>query len=675
MDLDVLILVPFEDPVPSTLTDPTMRRSTGAHFAMPIVKAVAELEEFIGQSLRLINSDGETVIGGEPVGTYAKRSISAVTLVSAAERAGLSWEAIDPGLKGLDYWRKTLSRWREKRPRCVALCTTFILSTEFLKTLVSIIRQALPDAKLLVGGYYYATNAKQFLTLDADVMCIGEGEVRFPQIVQTIRDGSSLEGIPGLYIRHGDGSLVFTGHAEPLVLDELEPPNWDLAPRIEPQLRADQPLQYGFETQRGCVFKCQFCTYRTLALPNIMSPEKAIERIFAMTSRKPHGSKSYMLLLDATATYPLDRFETLMKLAIQRGGFPCPIEIYARVNDITEHNAELMAKAGVARIFVGQESGDQRILTAMKKGTHVSRVRPAMAALAKWDISVLMSFIYGFPGETRETIQNTRNLITSLNVGLEDRLPVLLVDVYPFFNQDLSAVKHEHTSLQDAGEFGYQGTFDAKLASEEVLATVMAVSRVPSAPVFSMFLEMAGIRPEVLPLLKSRYKIHRWVKAMERGISIFLEADLDGKRPNLAELRRVASELRSSLPSLSPIERLKMGGITRGKAAFARTLYKQIRAEEERGIGWATRLIVGAMAYNDLGRVDAAVEGIRKGGYPTPAPSRHVDTQAGEANVTKLASSLITHSVEAPLRFMKEGKFQQRVREARKLPIVDPTTS
>jgi len=671
MDLDVLILVPFEDALPSTLTVPGLRQSLGAHFAMPIGTAVAELEAFVGQPLRLTNETGETLIGGERVGTFAKRSISAVTLASVAEHAGLSWEAIDPGLQGLDYWRKTLHPWRKKRPRCVALCTTFILGAEYLKTLVSLIRQALPDSKLLVGGYYYATNAKQFLGIDADVMCVGEGEVRFPQIVQAIRDGRPLDGIPGLYIRRGDGSLVFTGNAEPLVLDDVQPPNWGVAPRIQPPLPVDQPLQYGFETQRGCVFKCQFCTYRTLALPNIMNPETAIDRIFAMTREHPKGSKSYMLLLDATATFPMDRFETMMKLAIQRGGFPCPIEIYARVNDINEHNAELMAKAGVARIFVGQESGDQRMLTAMKKGTHVSRVRPALTALAKWDISVLMSFIYGFPGETTESIQNTRNLITSLNVGFEDRPPALLVDVYPFWSQDLSAVKHTQASLKKTEGSPQEGAFDVKRASEEILATIIAASREPSAPAFSMHLEMTGIRPEILPLLENRYKIHRWLKTMERGIAIFLEADLDGKRPDLAKLRSVANELRSDLPSLSAFERFKLGGTARSKAAVTRHLFKEIRAEEGRGVGWLTRLTVGAIAYNDQGRMGAAVEGLRQGSYPVPAPSRTLGTEADAANVENLADSLITRSVEAPLRFLKEGKVQHLVREARKLPIVD----
>ena len=124
-------------------------------------------------------------------------------------------------------------------------------------------------------------------------------------------------------------------------MDEVEPTNWSVAQRIDPPLRGDEPFQYGFETQRGCVFKCQFCTYRTLALPNIMRPEHAIERIFAIAGNRSQSEKGYMLLLDSTATFPLDRFETLMKLAIDRGGFPCPIELYARVNDITEHTAEL----------------------------------------------------------------------------------------------------------------------------------------------------------------------------------------------------------------------------------------------------------------------------------------------------------------------------------------------
>ena len=117
-----------------------------------------------------------------------------------------------------------------------------------------------------MGGYYYATNVKEFLRLDADVLCVGEGEVRLPQIVQRLVAGQSVSNIPGLYLPDAEGVLRHTGHVEPLDLQSLSRPNWDLSGQIDPPINLERAtIEFGVETQRGCIFKCEFCNYRTLA--------------------------------------------------------------------------------------------------------------------------------------------------------------------------------------------------------------------------------------------------------------------------------------------------------------------------------------------------------------------------------------------------------------------------
>src|SRR6185436_19759147 len=85
-------------------------------------------------------------------------------------------------------------------------------------------------------GLFYATSSKEFLSLDADILCVGEGEVRIVSITEAVRDGRSLDGIPGLYIRDGSGRLRYTGDAEPLDLDGLPLPDWSLSTQMDPPL-------------------------------------------------------------------------------------------------------------------------------------------------------------------------------------------------------------------------------------------------------------------------------------------------------------------------------------------------------------------------------------------------------------------------------------------------------
>ena len=91
-----------------------------------------------------------------------------------------------------------------------------------------------------------------------------------------------------------------------------------------------------------------------------------------------------------------------------------------------------MARAGVKMLFVGQESGDQRMLDIMRKGTKLVQVRPAIEALAKHGVSAQFGFIHGYPGETGESIANSRRLLATLNDGFEDRPVALMYAVTPF---------------------------------------------------------------------------------------------------------------------------------------------------------------------------------------------------------------------------------------------------
>src|SRR5439155_1440952 len=130
------------------------------------------------------------------------------TLATHLERACLSWQVVDPGMRELSWWRERFIKARDRYTRAVGICTTFLLCEQWFDALCGMVREILPESKLIIGGYYYAINARKFLSFNADVFCVGEGEVRLPKIVEAIRDHRSLDHIPGLYVRKSDGTLT-----------------------------------------------------------------------------------------------------------------------------------------------------------------------------------------------------------------------------------------------------------------------------------------------------------------------------------------------------------------------------------------------------------------------------------------------------------------------------------
>jgi hypothetical protein len=147
---DVAVLVPFEQ-LPGSWTDPVVR-SELAPARLVAVRASHKVAELLG------------VAEAAPF-PATHRSLTSIALATSLERAGLRWRVIDPGAISLGDWRRWLERLRTDPPRAVAISSTFIVDGYWLATLCELARRALPESRVVVGGYYYATDARKFLSV------------------------------------------------------------------------------------------------------------------------------------------------------------------------------------------------------------------------------------------------------------------------------------------------------------------------------------------------------------------------------------------------------------------------------------------------------------------------------------------------------------------------------
>lgn len=546
------------------------------------------------------------------------------------------------------------------------------MSSVWIRGLLAIVRRTWPQTKIILGGYYYATDAKDFLSMDADVFFVGEGEARYPQVVRRLAEGASLETIPGLYLPRPEGGLRYTGRTEPIDLSTMPAVDWGLSGRIDPPVDIERDkLELGLETQRGCVFKCGFCTFRTLTSPNVMSTEVAAQRILEL------GAVRYasIMLADATASYPHDRWEALLTELVARGGSPHPIWSYARVSDLPDKTVELMARAGVKQVFIGQESGDQRVLNLMKKGTNIRQMKPAIAALAKHHISAIFAFIHGYPGETPETIQTTRDALLTLNDGHEQRPPVLLYTISPFHLQDMAAAAQSSAVVEDGDHFldYHFGRFTPELLIDECLTTIMAASRIPHAPAYIGFLgrEQSTSYGMILGNHPHPHQVFRWLKAFERGTAIFLEQKLEGKRPDLAELRTIKATLGSYYGEVHRDGGRAAGLRARAKSAIVGRITRELRAEPSQGVGLVTRALAAMTAFEITQQAREVVKAFKTGAIELPKPA-HCQGGGIDTDLADMAKIIVSEGIErgrAPLKIVDaQGVVALRRRSAEPPP-------
>lgn len=617
--LDVVVLVPFENQ-PASWVDPTVRAAF-APTRLVAIRARDRLTELIGMA-----PESEAA-------PSAHRSLTAVALATSLEHAGLGWRVIDPGPIPLSDWRRRLEALRAFRPRVVAISSTFVIDGFWLGALCELVRRTLPEARLAVGGYYYATDAKQFLSIDADVLCVGEGERRIVDIVKAFRDGASLRGIRGVYVRDERGRLAYTGDADPLRIDELPLPDWSLSAKIDPPVHPDlTPIDYGVETQRGCIFKCEFCTFRTLAAPVQGSVEHAVRAI--RNAVRPGGGTIFVV--DATGTSPRDRWRRILERLVEEGASPVPISVYARVSDLDDDVCALMAKAGVQSVRIGQESGDQRLLNEMRKGTRVDQIAPAIAALGRHGISASIYFFYGFPGENEESLGATRRLLCGINDGHE-RAPVVHgISIGLFDLQNLAAVQQRDSLKGIRHRFGWEGLeVSPARAAQAALETYLELSRIPHAPwtAFGVIGDIWSLYDQDA-IMGDPLAYFRWAKLLDHGIGLFVEEELAGKRPSAAALRSLRERILAGVAKRrAPLGAL---GAIRMRARH-RATWQLLEewARGGRGIGPLTRLALGLEVGRTTGRLGDACEAAFTGKYPalgfvdSEECARESDTAAG----------------------------------------------
>jgi hypothetical protein len=599
--LDVALLVPMQSR-PSIWSDAGMRAGLSAT-QLVTVRARDRFVEYLGANMSI---DSAPHVG-------AHRSLTAISLATSLEHAGLRWHAIDPGWLSLEGWRQKLEALRADPPRLVALSTTFITDGLWVASLCALVRRILPAARLAVGGYYYATDAKFFLSLDADVFCIGEGERRIVDITRAVRDGRSLAEIPGLYLRGTDGRLTYTGDVEPIPFEELPVPDWSLATRMDPHVDPErEAIDYPTETQRGCIFKCEFCTFRTLAAPVLGSVQHAVARIGATTSR-PHGSVS---LIDATATYPRERFRRILEHLLETTRPGLPISLYARVTDLDDEVCGLMARAGVRFARIGQESGDQRVLNLMRKGTRVEQVAPAIASLGRHGINALVFMIYGFPGESEESLAATRRLLRTINDGHESSPVVHAVRIGLFDHQDFAGVHQREGAGARRFDWTSLAVSPAR-AAEVALETYVELSRIPHAPYTGFdsaawFWQFFGHTEAI----HHDAAFFRWAKALDRGIGMFVEEELYGVRPDRRELASLRERVLAGLPE--PLRRTSAARrvLVRAKNRATWRLIAEWTRERDAGVGPLTRIALGLDVARTTGSPVHALHAVRRGRYP-----------------------------------------------------------
>jgi len=262
-----------------------------------------------------------------------------------------------------------------------------------------IAKRILPEANIVFGGigatFLWEHLLRHFKEIDFAVL--GEGEYSFLSLIQCIEKGDSegIKKIKGIAFRDGT-RIVKTEKAEEIQnLDELPTPS----------------KYFDFQhlsSSRGCPANCTFCGSPQFWGRKVRfhSPEYFVEQLEQLYRR----GITFFYISDDTFTMRKDRVIEICK-KINEKDLKITWFSISRVNFVDEEMLYWMRRAGCIQISYGVESGSEKVRNVLNKNIRTDDIRRAFSLTTKYGILSRAYFIYGAPGESHETVQETIDLI------------------------------------------------------------------------------------------------------------------------------------------------------------------------------------------------------------------------------------------------------------------------
>ena len=264
--------------------------------------------------------------------------------------------------------------------------------------------------KTVVGGPEPGAYVHEYLAAGADVVVIGEGEMTLEELVPALQSRAvgDLCSIDGIAFRAADGSVVRTKPREQIKDIDAQP--WPARELIDLSRYVDVWRQHhgmgsvSLITARGCPYHCRWCSHEVFGKTHRRrKPNSVADELEWLIDR--YRPEMAWMADDVFTIHHGWLFQYAAEL--KRRGVKLPFECISRADRLNLQVVETLAEMGCFRVWIGSESGSQRILDAMERGVTVEQVQTAVALCRSVGIQTGMFLMWGYEGEELSDIEAT----------------------------------------------------------------------------------------------------------------------------------------------------------------------------------------------------------------------------------------------------------------------------
>jgi radical SAM superfamily enzyme YgiQ (UPF0313 family) len=364
--------------------------------------------------------------------------------------------------------RKYLFDTLERTGPDVVLVTLSIYNLAlYTRKLLAEIREACPGALLVAGGIYSTMHPEEILADGhADVVVRGEGELTCSELLNALSSGEGLETIAGVSYRKS-GSLVHNPDRPAISdLDSLPHP-YTVSEEFRIKERFDALSQLlphgdwipgaGFLTSRGCPEGCSFCLDPAINKRRTRFHSPAyVREVLEFCSKNFQSEANSFFFGDATFTMNRKRLNKILELL---DGLPYSYQIQTRADYLDGPVVSALASRGFTHVAIGAESLNEKILQEVAlKRLKTKTILQAARQVRSVGMQPILTFIIGLPGETRDSIWRTVEILKRNGLYSSTFFPLVVFKGTALFEQFADRV-----SLED------REAFRLNPASEEFL--------------------------------------------------------------------------------------------------------------------------------------------------------------------------------------------------------------
>jgi radical SAM superfamily enzyme YgiQ (UPF0313 family) len=325
-------------------------------------------------------------------------------------------EIFDSTFQNFDKQKSFL---KEFKPDVIGLYTNLMTKLNVLR-LIQFVRseEALKHTKIVLGGPEVRNHVKNFLTHGADYIVLGEGEETMLELVQYIdgKTSKSIHEIEGVSFLDEDQEVV--QNKERAKLKELSDLPFPNRSKVNLQLYFDAWKQkhgtsaISINTMRGCPYSCKWCSravygqsYRRRSAKNVVDEIEWIQSNYEVDS---------IWFVDDVFTVSHKWLSEFNEELLSRN-IKMPYECITRADRMNEEVIKELKSSGCFRVWIGAESGSQKVIDLMDRRVDVNQVRDMIKLAQSNGIQAGTFIMVGYPGETEEDIFETVHHLKTSN--------------------------------------------------------------------------------------------------------------------------------------------------------------------------------------------------------------------------------------------------------------------